>query len=95
VKGFLGWERKMKKSILALIAVWVLSGPQPSEAQKVYRISALVAEDQFVPAFEGFKKRMSELGYKGKTSSMISTTPREISLFSKSWRKRSCARGPT
>ena len=53
----------MKKSILALIAVWVLSCPQPSEAQKVYRIGALVASDLFVPAFEGFKKKMAELGY--------------------------------
>lgn len=35
----------------------------PGEAQKIYRIGALVAEDQFLPAFEGFKKRMAELGY--------------------------------
>ena len=53
----------MKKSILALIAVWMLSCPQPSEAQKIYRIGALVASDLFVPAFEGFKKKMAELGY--------------------------------
>ena len=53
----------MKKSILALIAIWVLSGPSPSEAQKVYRIGALVADGQFVPAFEGFKRKMVEIGY--------------------------------
>ncbi|HEV8341556.1 MAG TPA: ABC transporter substrate binding protein [Candidatus Binatia bacterium] len=33
------------------------------EAQKVHRIGALVAADQFVPAIEGFKKGMAELGY--------------------------------
>ncbi len=53
----------MKKSILALIAIWILSCPQPSEAQKVYRIGGLVADDQFVPAFDGFKAKMAELGY--------------------------------
>ena len=53
----------MRKSILPLIAVWVLLTPRPSEAQKVYRISALVADDPFVSAFEGFKKKMVELGY--------------------------------
>lgn len=53
---------------LALIALLTFWSPSASEAQKVYRISALVAEDQFVFAFEGFKKRMSELGYtEGKT----------------------------
>ncbi|HKY08762.1 MAG TPA: ABC transporter substrate-binding protein [Candidatus Binatia bacterium] len=32
-------------------------------AQRVYRIGALVADDQFVPAIDGFKQRMKELGY--------------------------------
>ena len=53
----------MRKSFLSLIAIWILLAPHPSEAQKVYRISALVASDLFVPAFEGFKKKMAELGY--------------------------------
>lgn len=53
----------MRKSILPLIAVWVLLTPRLSEAQKVYRIGALVADDQFVPAVEGFKKKMAEIGY--------------------------------
>ena len=53
----------MQKWILALFFVLALWHPRASEAQKVYRIGALVAEDQFVPGFEGFKKRMSELGY--------------------------------
>ena len=38
-------------------------GPPWANAAKIYRIGALVAEDQFVAAFEGFKKRMAELGY--------------------------------
>lgn len=54
----------MKKLILALVVVWTLWVPSPSPAQqKIYRIGALVAEDQFVPAFEGFKKKMAEIGY--------------------------------
>ena len=32
-------------------------------AQRFYRIGALVAGDQFLPAFGGFKKKMAELGY--------------------------------
>lgn len=61
VKG----ERKMKKLILvmALINIWLLSCPASSEAQRVYRIGALVADDLFVPAFEGFKEKMAEIGY--------------------------------
>jgi len=46
-----------------LLAVLTLLDPQMASAQKVYRIGALVAEDQFVPAFDGFKKKMAELGY--------------------------------
>jgi putative ABC transport system substrate-binding protein len=38
--------------------------PQPAFAQKVYRISALTADDQFLPSFDGFKKKMAELGYR-------------------------------
>ena len=53
----------MKRSILALVAVGTFLFPRLSGAQKVYRIGALVADDQFVPAFEGFKKKMAELGY--------------------------------
>jgi putative ABC transport system substrate-binding protein len=53
----------MKKLILALVAVLILLGSHPTEAQKVYRIGALVASDQFVPAFDGFKKKMAEIGH--------------------------------
>jgi len=53
----------MKKFLSALVAVWAILGPRPSEAQKVYRICALLQEEQFVPALEGFKKKMAELGY--------------------------------
>jgi len=53
----------MSRWTLALVALLTFWSPSASEAQKVYRIGALVAEDQFIPAFEGFKKRMSELGY--------------------------------
>lgn len=41
----------------------VSMGLPEANAQKVYRIDALVADDQFVPAIEGFKKRMAGMGY--------------------------------
>jgi len=55
----------MKKlvCILTLTSIWFLTWPMSSQAQKVYRIGALVSDDQFVPAFEGFKKKMAEIGY--------------------------------
>ena len=53
----------MKKTIFALIFCCVFLLPNSAKAQKVYRIGALVASDLFVPAFEGFKKKMAELGY--------------------------------
>lgn len=53
----------MRKALFAWLVVFLLLAPFPARAQKVYRISALVGEDQFVPAFEGFKGKMSELGY--------------------------------
>jgi len=49
----------MEKSILALTVACLLLSPRLSEAQRVYRIGALVGEDQFVSAFEGFKKKMA------------------------------------
>ncbi|MBI2087374.1 MAG: ABC transporter substrate-binding protein [Deltaproteobacteria bacterium] len=53
------------KAILAVTLALSLGVgvPGPLQAQKVYRIGALVADDQFVPAFEGFKKRMGKLAY--------------------------------
>ena len=47
-----------------LPALWlVFLAPAPAAAQKVTRIGALAAEEQFLPAIEGFKKKMAELGY--------------------------------
>lgn len=53
--------RSLLTFVLTFFAVWMSAAP--AEAQKVYRIGALVADDQFVPAFEGFKKKMVEIGY--------------------------------
>lgn len=47
--------------LLALCVIW--ASPTRAIAQKVYRVGALLAEEQFVPAVEGFKKKMTELGY--------------------------------
>lgn len=46
---------------LTFLVIWMTSAD--GIAQRVYRVGALVADDQFVPAFEGFKKRMGELAY--------------------------------
>jgi len=54
---------KARGRILVLLAVLSLVLPRPSAAEKVFRVGALVAEDQFVTAVEGFKKKMSESGY--------------------------------
>ena len=59
-------ERPMKKWIViaVLITAWILCLPYPSEAQRIYRIGVLLADDWFAPAFDGFKKKMEELGYR-------------------------------
>ena len=57
-------KAKVRKTVLSIALGSLLSFfTSPVEAQKVYRIGALVASDLFVPAFEGFKKKMAELGY--------------------------------
>lgn len=53
---------KRKKSILAM-TLGSFMFTSPVGAQKVYQIGALVAEDQFSAAFEGFKDKMTGLGY--------------------------------
>jgi putative ABC transport system substrate-binding protein len=40
-----------------------LINPCWAQRQKIYRIGALVADDLFLPAIDGFKQRMMELGY--------------------------------
>ncbi len=57
-------DAKVKKSALAVtLASLLVCFTSLVEAQKVYRIGSLVATDQFIPAWEGFKKKMAELGY--------------------------------
>jgi putative ABC transport system substrate-binding protein len=53
------------RSVCALILLTLISivSPNWTHAQKVYRIGALVADDQFVFAVDGFKKRMVQMGY--------------------------------
>ena len=60
-------ERMIRKYIFGLIAIWTLIFSAASESQTPKRVGVLVAHDQFIPAFEGFKKKMADLGYiKGK-----------------------------
>ena len=51
--------RRFSLFMLALI----IMDPGSAWAQKVHRVGALVADDQFVPAIDGFRQRMAELGY--------------------------------
>ena len=48
-------------SLLTFLVIW--ASPVDAGAQKIYRISALLAEEQFLPAVDGFKKGMAALGY--------------------------------
>src|SRR3989337_461845 len=57
-------ERFMKSPCgFAVLVLMVVMAHSSAEAQRVYRVGALVAEDQFIPAVDGFKQRMAELGY--------------------------------
>ncbi|HEY2988169.1 MAG TPA: ABC transporter substrate-binding protein [Candidatus Binatia bacterium] len=53
---------KRTGSFLALVLL-VFLGPDRVRAEKIYRIGAAVANDQSIPAIEGFQKKMAELGY--------------------------------
>ena len=48
---------------VALLVLVLVGLPTLAQGQKVYRIGALVADDQFIAAVEGFKQRMVQLGY--------------------------------
>jgi putative ABC transport system substrate-binding protein len=55
----------MKRQWLWILAILVaFVRPQGVAAQKVYRIGSLNSAEQFLNAFEGFKSRMVELGYR-------------------------------
>ena len=51
---------RLSVMVIALIIIPV----SPSEAQKVYSIGSLNTGDSFINAFEGFRARMTELGYR-------------------------------
>ena len=54
----------MKSSwVFVWLIIIVIFAPSWAQAQRIYRVGALVADDQFVPAIDGFKQRMTELGY--------------------------------
>src|SRR5688572_13094569 len=46
-----------------LLSLALIVSPCWAQGQKVYRVGALVADDQFIPAITGFKQRMAEIGY--------------------------------
>jgi len=50
--------------LLGLSAIILLGPADRVNAQKIYTIGSLNTANQFVDAFEGFKSRMAELGYK-------------------------------
>lgn len=49
--------------VLVVLVLMLVMAPSSAEAQRVYRVGALVADDQFIPAVDGFKQRMTDLGY--------------------------------
>ena len=53
----------MRSSCVLAVVLMVVMAPSSAEAQRVYRVGALVADDQFIPAVDSFKQRMTELGY--------------------------------
>lgn len=53
--------RRLLFPLLVFLAAWM--SPAQAIAQRVYRIEALISDDLFVPAIEGFKKKMAELAY--------------------------------
>lgn len=55
---------KMRRALFFALSVLLLfTSPQLALAQKVYRIGGLVSADQFLSSLEGFKNRMTEMGY--------------------------------
>jgi putative ABC transport system substrate-binding protein len=54
--------QKYRLTLVALILLLLIAGT--GHAQKVYSIGSLNTSEQFVSSFEGFKGRMSELGYR-------------------------------
>jgi putative tryptophan/tyrosine transport system substrate-binding protein len=62
--------RANRSPIPKLLILWTLtialinSTVSPAEAQRVYSIGSLNTGDSFINAFEGFRERMTELGYR-------------------------------
>lgn len=54
----------MKKTLFAtILGSFLFSFISLVEAQKVYRIGALIADDRLMQSFEGFKQKMAVMGY--------------------------------
>jgi putative ABC transport system substrate-binding protein len=53
----------VRNTIGATLAAALILAATPCHAQKVFQVAALIAEDQFTAAYEGFRSKMSELGY--------------------------------
>jgi putative ABC transport system substrate-binding protein len=62
--GILFSTGRRRVILLGLTAIILLGSADRVNAQKIYTIGSLNTADQFVDAFEGFKSRMAELGYK-------------------------------
>jgi putative ABC transport system substrate-binding protein len=53
----------MRNGIFLLALGLILYAESSAQAKRIHRVSALVADDHFIPAVEGFKKKMAEPGY--------------------------------
>jgi len=52
-----------RTALVPALALAFCIGPHVARAEKIYRIGASVSNDQSMPAIEGFKQKMAELGY--------------------------------
>ena len=58
------WRRVTHFPLLAIFSLACFGNT--ADAQKVYSVGSLNTADQFITAFEGFRTRMAELGYREK-----------------------------
>jgi putative tryptophan/tyrosine transport system substrate-binding protein len=59
--------RSRRVTLITLLATFSLACfGKTADAQKVYAVGSLNTADQFISAFEGFRDRMAELGYREK-----------------------------
>jgi ABC-type uncharacterized transport system substrate-binding protein len=62
--GFAAASARSAALVASVAAFFLVNLPVAAGAQKVYSIGSLNTAEQFVSAFQGFKTRLGELGYR-------------------------------